>query len=159
MLVSPSVIVCISTWYMLRHARGRYIVHSLPHRKTSQFIRRCQPYSRKSVSQAVLSSTQLTLHATRRAPHGALRLVLATSAWSVKTRRAPPRQCRDARLYGHTSTTLRDSEYAPVRLLPSFPPPIFRCSVARYCLVGQMEGFAGFPLPAGLGPEFAGQVR
>ena len=49
---------------------------------------------------------QLTLLATRRTPHGASRLVLAMSAWSVKIRRAPSRHCRDARVhawhdYGH----------------------------------------------------------
>ena len=33
---------------------------------------------------------QLTLHATRRAPHGASRLVIAMSTWSVKTRRLCP---------------------------------------------------------------------
>ena len=36
-----------------------------------------------------LSGMQLTRRATRRKPHGASRLVLAMSAWSVKTRRAP----------------------------------------------------------------------
>ena len=49
-----------------------------PHRNTNQFIRRCHPNARKSVSQAALSRTQITLHATRRTPHGASRLVHAT---------------------------------------------------------------------------------
>ena len=40
---------------------------------------------------------QLTLHATRRTPHGASRLVQAMSAWSAKTRHAPSRQCSDMR--------------------------------------------------------------
>ena len=44
---------------------------------------------------------QLTLHATCRTPHGASRLVLTMSAWSVKTPRAPFRHCRDVRVYGH----------------------------------------------------------
>ena len=69
-----------------------------------QFIRRCHPYERKSASQAVLSRMQLTLHATRQTPRGASRLVLAISAWSVKTRRALRQHCRDARVYGHTTT-------------------------------------------------------
>ena len=76
-----------------------------------QFVRRCHPYARKSASQALLSRMQLTLHATRRTPHGASRLVLAMSAWSVKTRRAPFRYCRDARVYGHTTTAMHDTEY------------------------------------------------
>ena len=46
------------------------------------------------------------LHVTRRTPHGALRLVQAVSAWSVKPRRAPSRHCRDARVYGHTTTPI-----------------------------------------------------
>ena len=41
---------------------------------------------RKSASPAVLSRMQLTLHATRRTPHDASRLVQALSAWSMKTR-------------------------------------------------------------------------
>ena len=59
---------------------------------------------------------QLTLHATRPTSHGASRVVLAMSAWSVKTRRAPSRHCKDARVYGHTTTAMHDNEYAP-------PPP------------------------------------
>ena len=54
---------------------------------------------------------QLTLHATRRTPHGASRLVLAMSAWSVKTRRAPSRHRKDARVYGPTATAMHDNEY------------------------------------------------
>ena len=55
----------------------------------------------------------LTLHATRRAPHGASRLVQTMSALSAKTRRAPSRRCRDASAYGHTTTAMHDIEYAP----------------------------------------------
>ena len=44
----------------------------------------------------------------RPAPHGASRLVQAKSAWSVKTRHAPSRHCRDARVYGHTTTAMHD---------------------------------------------------
>ena len=73
-----------------------------------QFIRCCHPYARKSASQAVFSRMQLTLHATRRTPHDASRLVLAMSAWSAKTRRAPSRHSRDARVYGHTTTVVHD---------------------------------------------------
>ena len=53
----------------------------------------------KSVLRAVFGRMQFTLHATRRTPHGALRLVQAMSAWLVKTRRAPSRHSRDASLY------------------------------------------------------------
>ena len=49
--------------------------------------------------------------------HGVSRLVLAMSAWSVKTRRAPSRHCRDARVYSHTTTAVHDNEYTP-------PPPL-----------------------------------
>ena len=74
----------------------------------------------KSASQAALSRMQLTLHATRRTPHGASRLVLAISAWSVKTRHAPSRHCRDARVYGHTTTDMHDNEHtSPATSSPS----------------------------------------
>ena len=58
---------------------------------------------RKCASQAVLGRMPPTLHATRRKPRGAWRLVQTMSASSVKTRRAPSRQCRDARegLWSH----------------------------------------------------------
>ena len=38
-------------------------------------------------------------------------MVLAMSAWSVKTRRAPSRHCRNAKVYGHTATAMHDNEY------------------------------------------------
>ena len=60
---------------------------------------------------------QLTLHATRRTPHGASRFVLASSAWSVKARRAPSRHCRDARVYVHTTADMHGNEYATLRQL------------------------------------------
>ena len=56
---------------------------------------------------------QLTLHATRRTPHGASRLVLAMFAWSVRARHAPSRHCRDARVYDDTTTAMHDNEYPP----------------------------------------------
>ena len=56
---------------------------------------------------------QLTLHATRRTPNGASRLMLAMSAWSVKTRRAPSRHCEYAKVYGHATTAMHDNEYLP----------------------------------------------
>ena len=75
-------------------------------------------FARKFVSQeAVLSRMQLTLHATRPTPHGASRLVRAMSAWSVKTRRASSRQCRAARVYGHTS------KYDYGHAWHEYPPP------------------------------------
>ena len=96
--------------YMVRYARGSYRVNRLlslevatPENKS---VRCCHPYARKSASKAVLSRKQLTL-ATRRTPHGASRLVQAMSAWWVKTRRAPSRHFRDARVYAHTTTAMR----------------------------------------------------
>ena len=91
---------------------------------------RGHPYARKPASKVVLiskSGMQLTLDATRRIPHGASRLAMAMSAWSVKTRRAPLRRCRDAPghrtvgvqggVYGHTTTAMHDNEYTS----PSLP--------------------------------------
>ena len=70
----------------------------------------------------------LTLHATRPTPHGASRLVQAMSAWSVKTRRAPPRHCRDARVYGHTTTAMYDNECTP-------PPPSLSLFCFLHCFI------------------------
>ena len=60
---------------------------------------------------------QYTLHATRRTPYGALRLVQAMPAWLVKTRRAPSRHSRDARVYGHSTTAMHK-----LSTPPPFPP-------------------------------------
>ena len=43
----------------------------------------------------------------------------AMSVWSVKTRRAPSRHCRYARVYGHTTTATHDMSNPPSPLLPS----------------------------------------
>ena len=87
--------------------------------KTNQFIRRRHPHAGESASKAVLTSsrTPLTLHATRPTPCGASRSVQAMSAWSAKTRCAPSRHCRDATVYGHTTTAMHHNEYTP-------PPPV-----------------------------------
>ena len=63
---------------------------------------------RNSSSQVVLSRVQLTLHATRRTPHGASRLVQPMPAWLVKTRRARSRRCRDTRVYVHMTTAMHE---------------------------------------------------
>ena len=76
-----------------------------------------------------LVGLSLTLHATRRTPHGASRVVQALSAWSVTTRHTPFRYCRDARVYvySHTTTTTHDNAYTTAALLPdptrAVPPP------------------------------------
>ena len=70
----------------------------------------------KSVLRAVPGRMQSTLHTILRAPHGASRLVQAMSAWLVKTRRAPSRHSRDARVYGHMTTAMH-------KLSTSSPPP------------------------------------
>ena len=70
---------------------------------------------------------QLTLHATHPTPHGASRLVQAMSAWWVKTRRPPSRHCRDARVYGHTTTAIHENEYT------SSPHPFLRLSSSARC--------------------------
>ena len=71
----------------------------------------------KSVLLAVLGSMQFTLHATRQTHHGASRLVQTMSAWLVKTRRAPSRRGRDARVYTHTTTAMHKLSTPP-------PPPL-----------------------------------
>ena len=65
---------------------------------------------------------QLTLHATRRTPHGASRLVQAMSAWLVKIRRAPSGivGMRGFNSYGHTTTVMHEMS---THLSPSHPNP------------------------------------
>ena len=52
----------------------------------------------------------------RRTPHGASRLVRAMPACLVKTRRAPSRHSKEARVYGHTTTVMHNLSTPP-------PPP------------------------------------
>ena len=113
---------------ILRHPRGSYIeitivVSGVAHQKTKLLIgavihgqenRHKVP---KSVLRVVLGRMRFTLRATRRTPHGAMRLVHAMSAWLVKTRRAPSRHSRDARVYGHTTTAMH------ILSTPPLPPP------------------------------------
>ena len=73
----------------------------------------------KFVLRAVLGRMQLTRYATRRKPYSASRLVQAMSAWLVKTRHAPSRHSRDARVYVDTTTAmhkLRTPRPPPARL-------------------------------------------
>ena len=95
---------------MVRQPRGSCIVTtSLEVATPENEINSCDAVihmQKKSVSKAALCRVQPALHVTRRTPHGALRLVQAVSAWSVKPRRAPSRHCRDARVYGHTTTPI-----------------------------------------------------
>ena len=58
---------------------------------------------------------QLTLHATRPTPHDSSRLVQAMSAWSVNVPRAPSRHCRDAGVYGLTTTAMHEMSTPPTR--------------------------------------------
>ena len=76
----------------------------------------------KSVLRAFLGRIQFTLHATRRTPHGASRLVQAISAWLVKTRRAPSRHSRNARVYGHTTTAIHKLSTPPPSPVNPLPP-------------------------------------
>ena len=49
-----------------------------------------------------------------------------SSVWSVKTRRAPSRYCRDARVRGHTTTAMHDIEYTP------HTPPVSKGTRGRW---------------------------
>ena len=74
-------------------------------------------HCKRCASLAVLSRMQLTLDATRPTPQRTSCLVQPVSAWSVKARRAPFRYCRDARVYGHTTTAMHAMS-TPPRPLP-----------------------------------------
>ena len=64
---------------------------------------------------------QVALHATRRTPHGASRLVQAMYAWSVKIRHAPSQHCGDKRVYGHTTSAMHEIEYTSPIESPPLP--------------------------------------
>ena len=72
----------------------------------------------------------------------ASRLVQAVSAWSLKTRRAPSRHCRDTRVYGHTTTAMHDIEYTPPARAPS-PPSTARCLVPAELGANRFSAFRG----------------
>ena len=78
---------------------------------------------RRPSYERLLERMQFTVHATRRTPHGAWRLVQAIPAWLVKTRRAPSRHSRDGRVYGHTTTAMQKSS-TPLAPLPPSPPKL-----------------------------------
>ena len=65
-----------------------------------------EPYVRATV----LTKAHPTLHATRRIPHGTLRLVLVISTLSVNTRRTSSRHCRDPIVYCHATAVVHDIE-------------------------------------------------
>ena len=100
----------------------------------------------RTLVSVVLGRMKFTLHATRRTPHGASRLVQAMPAWLVKTRRAPSRHSRDARVlwsygYGHAQT-----EY-PLPLQPLPTKPQLRNSCVRLdSILGPIGGFGLSPL-------------
>ena len=48
------------------------------------------------------------------------------SVWSVKTRRAPSRHCRDAMVYHHTTAAMHDMSTLPLSFI--HPPSVLRCS-------------------------------
>ena len=108
---------------MVRHPRGSCL-WSDHIRKQSKLIgdvihkQESRHKMPKFVLRAVLGRMQLTLHATRRTPHGAPRLVRAMSAWLVETRRAPSRHSRDARIYGHTTTAMHKRSTPPPLQMP-----------------------------------------
>ena len=91
------------------------------------------PPPRPSLSPELLIRKQLTLRATRRTPNGASRLVHAMLAWSVKTRRAPSRHRRDARVYGLKNTALHETSTSslspPTRLHFLFLPMLVFISI------------------------------
>ncbi|CAM9741270.1 unnamed protein product, partial [Laminaria digitata] len=58
--------------------------------------------------------------------------------WWMKTqtRRAPSRNCRDARVYGHTTTAMHDDDYTPLPPATGHPRPlgeIFICNRGVCC--------------------------
>ena len=83
-----------------------------------------------------LSRMQLIRHATRRTPPGASRLVHAMSAWSAKTRRAPYRHCKDARVNGFKTTAMHEMSMPRPR-----PPPAALSTPAAWALSCVADAF------------------
>ena len=67
--------------------------------------RSCHPCASPLHKRFLVGCSSPFLHATRRTPHGASRLVQATSGWSMKVRHAPFRHSRDARVNKGLKTT------------------------------------------------------
>ena len=124
----------------VRHPRGSHVVIPMslewPHQEilTKYLIGATIPKQEgrhkmpKSVSRKVLERMQFTLHATPRSPYGTWRLVQAMSAWLVETRRASSRHCRDASVYGQTTTAMHKLSTPPSA--PPRPPPHVSCACA-----------------------------
>ena len=92
---------------------------------------------------------QFTLHASRRTPHGASRLVKAMSAWLVTTRRAPSWHSRDAEVNGHTTAAMHKL---------STPPPLPAPVPLKPCILSKpiSPGLPWWPFPLSpLPPSFA----
>ena len=108
---------------MVTHPRGSYMVIPIAvsgmarseNKVTGAVIHKQESRHKvpKSVIRTVLGRMQFTLNATRRAPHGASRVVQAMSAWLMKTRRAPSRHSTDARVYGHRTTAMHKMRTPP----------------------------------------------
>ena len=121
---------------MVRHPRGSYIVIipiavsgvATPENKVTHW--RCHPQCNKNGHTMPNSVLQRFLEGCsspfmRLADHlTALpsRLVQAMPAWLVKTRRAPSRRSRDARVYGHTTTVMHKLSTPPHPLPSPFLP-------------------------------------
>ena len=84
---------------------------------------------------------QLTLHATRRSPHGASRLVRAMSTWLAKTRRAPSRHCWDARVCDHKTSAVHDMS------TPTLTPGIYHIFPCKRAKVLRTRSTSGMYLP------------
>ena len=113
-----------------------------PHRKTYQLMSLKLSSMCKAFSQAVLGRMDAT-HRSCDPLNTPPRVTLGASnvSWSVKTRRAPSRRCRDAMVYRLTTTAMHDIEHTPHpshsrhRPPPSHAPLFFRAN-----LVGRTGG-------------------
>ena len=101
-------------WSGWLHQKTKQLIGAVIHKQESRYK------VPKSVLRANLGRMQFTLHATRRTPHGASGLVQAINVcpWLVKTRRAPSRHSRDARVYGHTATAMHKLSTPPPPTVP-----------------------------------------
>ena len=117
------------TWYSVRlYTRSTLTIRRTMSRKTSAGITIAPTSARTQRSFYYLRYGRLTVVAQRKGGEAALSLLITYGTRSTptdaipspplsqaKTRRAPSRHSRDARVYGDTTMAMHDNEYPPPR--------------------------------------------
>ena len=111
-----------------------------PVRSTEQFLRRTTATKIATPTRTLPFSVVRCLQRTacnRFNNYRASLLMHAMSAWSVKTRHAPSRHCREARVYGHTTMAMHAMSTPPPPLPRSQGPPA--CTTSLPNAIGALD--------------------